>query len=179
MPNNGEPHSPEEEVQLQQELESFIQECQSNYDKIGIATLNLAQVLLAIICYHHQYLKATLSQSSLFWASAIFRNIPDTLLKHAWVKFPWTQGRYTPLITGLPPHVLLLADNKRILAEIAGLRAGMQEDMIKLLSDREPVSNVVTNAILLKLDKIQHQIDRSSSRFPTSRADRTEINVVV
>lgn len=175
--SDGESHSPEEEVQLQQELESFLQERLPNYNNIRKATLNLARVLLATICYHHEYLKATLSQSSMFRASIIFRNIPDNLLTHARVTYPWIQTRYTPLFTGLPPHVLLLADNERILAEIAQLRAGMREDMTELLSDREPVSNVVTNAILLKLDKIQDQIDRSSSRFAPSVVERVEIDV--
>lgn len=64
------------------------------------------------------------------------------------------QTRYTPLYAGLPLHVLLLADSERILVKIACLRAKMQYDMTKLLSGHEPVSNLVTNAIPLKLDRI-------------------------
>ncbi len=74
--DDGEPHSPEEEVQLEQELESFLKERLPSYNNIRKTTLNVAQVLLATICYHHEYLKATLSQSSLVRASRIFRNIP-------------------------------------------------------------------------------------------------------
>jgi hypothetical protein len=174
---NGEPHSPEEEVQLEQELESFLKERLPNYDNIRKATLNLARVLLATVCYHHQYLKATLSQSSLFRASTMFRNIPDNLFKYARVKFPWTQTRYTPLFTGLPPHVLLLADNERIMAKIASIQAGMREDMTALLRDRDPVSNVVSNAILLKLDSISTQIAQSSGRFNGSGGEQMEVDV--
>ena len=167
----------EEEVQLEQELESFLKERLPNYDNIRKATLNLARVLLATVCYHHQYLKATLSQSSLFRASTMFRNIPDNLFKYARVKFPWTQTRYTPLFTGLPPHVLLLADNERIMAKIASIQAGMREDMTALLRDRDPVSNVVSNAILLKLDSISTQIAQSSGRFNGSGGERMEVDV--
>jgi hypothetical protein len=63
----------------------------------------------------------------------------------------------------------MLADNERILA---------REDMIQALSDREPVSNVITNAILLKLESIQDQIGRSSGRFATSVDERMDVHVV-
>jgi hypothetical protein len=79
-------------------------------------------------------------------------------LKHAQVKIPWIKTRYTPLIMGLPPHILLLADNERILAKLACLRAGMRQDMIQALSDYKPVSNVIANTILFKLDSIQDQM---------------------
>lgn len=174
---DGVRHLPEEEEELQRELESFLQERLPNYNNIKKATLNLARVLLATICYHHEYLKTTLSRSSLFRASTIFRNVPDNLLTHARVAFPWTQTTYTPLFTGIPPHVLLLADNERILAEIALLRAGVREDMTALLSAREPVSNMVSNAILLKLDKIQEHIDKSPRTYQVSREGRSEVDV--
>lgn len=55
------PHLSKEEMQLEQELKSFLEERLPNYKNIQKPTSNLARVLLATICYHHQYLKATLS----------------------------------------------------------------------------------------------------------------------
>jgi hypothetical protein len=54
----------------------------------------------------------------------------------------------------------------------------MREDMIQALSDRKPVSNMITNAILLKLESIQDQIGRSSGRFATSVDERMDVHVV-
>ncbi len=50
--------------------------------------------------------------------------------------------------------------------------------MIQALSDRRPVSNVITNAILLKLESIQDLIGRSSGRFATSIDDSMDVHVV-
>ena len=50
--------------------------------------------------------------------------------------------------------------------------------MIQALSDREPVLNVITHAILLKLESIQDQIGRSSGRFATSVVERMDVHVV-
>jgi len=158
--HDGSPHTPEEEVQLQQELESFLKERLPNYDRITKATLNLARTLLASVCYHHEYLKLTLAQSSSFRASNMFRNLPDFLLKHARIAFPWTKTKYTPHFTGIPPHVILMADNERIFAELARIRAGMKEDVTELLQEREPASNILNNEIILRLDKLLEQSTR-------------------
>ena len=163
---DGVPHTLEEEVQLQQELESFLQERLPNYDRISKATLNLARILLASVCYHHEYLKFTLAQLSSFRASNMFRNLPDSLLKHARIAFPWTATKYTPHFTGIPPHVILMADNERILAEIASMRAGMKADMMELLHNREPATNLINNEIILRLDKL---LERSSSMRESTR----------
>ena len=159
--HDGVPHTLEEEVQLQQELESFLKERLPNYDRISKATLNLARILLASVCYHHEYLKVTLAQLSSFRASNMFRNLPDFLLKQARIAFPWTKTKYTPHFTGIPPHVILMADNERILAEIASLRAGMKADVTALLHDREPASNIINNEIILRLDKLLEQSSRT------------------
>ncbi len=54
----------------------------------------------------------------------------------------------------------------------------MREDMIQALSDRKPVSNVITKAILLKLESIQDQICKSSGRVATSVDERMDVHVV-
>ena len=176
--HDGLPHTLEEEVQLQQELESFLKERLPNYDRISKATLNLARILLllASVCYHHEYLKCTLAPLSSLRASNMFRSLPDSLLKHARIAFPWTKTKNTPHFTGIPPHVILMADNERILAELASMRAGMKEDVTALLKDREPASNILNNEIILRLDKILEQSSRTrESTVLAVGTGRTEV----
>ncbi len=67
----------------------------------------------------------------------MFRNLPDFLLKHARIAFPWTKTKYTPHFTGIPPHVILMADNERIFAELARIRAGMKDSKGKIETDED------------------------------------------
>jgi len=118
--NDGVSLTAQEELVLQGQLEAFLRERLPNYQSISPSTLGLTRMLLASICYNYEYLQRTLSLKNAFRASPIFRDIPETLLKHCRVSYPWAKSRYTPSFTGLPPHVLQFTENEEIKAEITG-----------------------------------------------------------
>ena len=126
-------HTPEEALALEDKLILFLKERIPNYDCVRPATIALSRMMLASVCFHYKYLKTTLAATSAFRASPIFRNIPDDLLTHCRISYPWDKTSYTPTFTGLPPHVLLFAENEEIKTEIRKIR-----DLIPQVRETKP-----------------------------------------
>ena len=66
-------------------------------------------MLFASLCYHLEFLEDTLHRKSKLQASLFFNCIPTHIKSLAVVKYPWNATKYTPVFTGLPPHVTLLS----------------------------------------------------------------------
>ena len=64
----------------------------------------------ASLCYHHSYLLSQLHEKNQLRASVFFTNIPDDAKLAVAVKYPWDSTKATPTFTGLPPHVVMMAD---------------------------------------------------------------------
>ena len=77
------------------------------------------------------------------------RDIPDEFIKSSRVAFPWNLTVDTPRLTGVPPHVLLMADIEKLKMKFEALECIMNDIMEKAL-DRRGVggSEVHTNSIL-------------------------------
>jgi hypothetical protein len=73
----------------------------------------------ASLCYHFDYLVEILPRRSKLQASPFFTNIPNYAKEAAVVRYPWNKTASTPIFTGLPPHVC-------ILAQLEGLKAALE-----------------------------------------------------
>ena len=69
-------------------------------------------------------------------AAPLFRDIPTEIKKYAVVKHPWDKTKDTPVFTGIPPHVLHLAEMEGLRNEIVALRANLKSDMVALMNER-------------------------------------------
>lgn len=84
-----------------------------------------------------------------FRASLIFREIPDEFLKIAQVAYPWNSTFDTPKITGVPPHVLLMAELEELKIKLDALQMSIKSDMKDALDERGVGgSKFYTNSIL-------------------------------
>ena len=84
-----------------------------------------------------------------FRASLIFRDIPDEFLKIAQVAYPWNSTVDTPKITGVPPHVLLMAELEELKIKFDALQNSIKSDMKDALDERGVGgSEFHTNSIL-------------------------------
>lgn len=58
-------------------------------------------------------------------ASHFFTHIPIEIQAAAMVKYPWTATDKTPTLTGLPPHVTILANFERMIAEMESTKTAI------------------------------------------------------
>ncbi|KAL7550473.1 LOW QUALITY PROTEIN: hypothetical protein ACHAWF_014863 [Thalassiosira exigua] len=70
---------------------------------------NLARACFASICYSYEHLNKNLHQECPLRNAAVFRDIPDNIVRCAQVRYSWNKTPDTPKLTGIPPHVVQLA----------------------------------------------------------------------
>jgi len=81
----------------------------------------------ASLCYHFDFLVEVLPKQNKLQASPFFTHIPNYAREAATVRFPWNKTASTPLFTGLPPHV-------SILAQIESLKVALEEAKDSIIS---------------------------------------------
>lgn len=91
---------------------------------------------LASLCYHHEFLSSTLHRKSKLQASPFFSAMPQYALSSATIKFPWEKTASTPIFTGIPPHISLLAQVEQLKLELAKNRDEVLAGFKAELDDR-------------------------------------------
>ena len=66
-------------------------------------------MLYASLLYHYIYLTTILHKKSPLFACFIFTNVPLILKSNVRVSYPWDKDINTPVLTGIPPHILVLS----------------------------------------------------------------------
>ena len=90
----------------------------------------------ACICYHRDYLRDAMDVECRFQASPFFRDIPQEFIDCAKVAYPWNSTEYTPKVTGVPPHVLLMAKMEELMIRFKELRTDIKCDFDSSLDSR-------------------------------------------
>lgn len=87
----------------------------------------------ASLTYHRDFLAGILHQSNKLQASPFYNAIPNFVKDAAAVKLPWTKTEATPVFTGLPPHVVILATCEELKLELRRAKeeivSGVKEDL--------------------------------------------------
>jgi hypothetical protein len=75
--------------------------------------------LFAAVCFHHSFLDDSLPDTDRLRASPIF-NAAGTFAHRecATTSFPWASTNFTPPMSGIPPHTMLLAEVERLKTEL-------------------------------------------------------------
>ena len=63
--------------------------------------------------------------------AAVFRDIPEDIVKLAQVRYSWNQTEDFPKLTGIPPHVAQLAKLKSLELKVDS----MQDSLMKRMED--------------------------------------------
>ena len=70
------------------------------------------------LTYHFDFLSQVLHQKNKLRASHFFSHIPSWAKDAVTVKYPWTKTEATPTLTGLPPHITILANFEALRVEL-------------------------------------------------------------
>jgi len=107
----GPPHfnleSEDEKKILDTTLEAFVGE--EGKKKIQKQTWYAINMLFASLLYHYDYLKSNLHRKSSLFACFLFTDFPQVLKSKVRVSYPWDKDDNSPVLTGIPPHILVLA----------------------------------------------------------------------
>ena len=92
-------------------------------------TFDILKYLFAFICFHYEHLDAHLHPKHRLRSSPIYiaSGREKDLHKCAVIRYPWLSTNYTPCATGIPPHVMLIA-------EIEVLKADFEREKTHTLS---------------------------------------------
>ena len=103
---------------------------------ISDSTRALVGWCFASICYHYEDLKETyLHPDSTLRMSSLFKDIPEDITSIAVVKYPWNKTEETPVSTGVPPHVLHMADMHELQLELKSLKQEMKDMKTSLMDE--------------------------------------------
>jgi len=104
-----------------QEIETFIMDRLPHSNQIHPRTKKMIIMAYASICFHYDYLKTHMSSKCPFRASPFFRDCPTGIRTYAKVVYRWNKTDDTPLFTGIPPHVVLLAEMEKLTEQMLSL----------------------------------------------------------
>jgi len=138
---------------------------------------NVALHLFASVCYHSKYLDENLHPRSAFRQAVLMKDIPEDFKKQARIAYPWNTTPDTPKLTGIPPHVFLLAANEEMKQEIRALKESVAQTVADELSRRgvgctEFYTKDLEERLIAKLESVERNlVQNNNSLIQRARAD--------
>ncbi len=99
----------DEKIDMKKEIDEHLLSRIPKASKMNPNAWYVTAHCFAEICYKYDYLNDHLHDSCPLRNAAVFRDIPEDIVKLAEVRFPWNKTEDTPKPTGIPPHVNQLA----------------------------------------------------------------------
>ena len=153
-----------ERARLKKEIEEWLSTKIMDEGELSASSKHIVWTCFASICFHHSYLTKYLHKECSLRASLIFRDIPDKFLNIARIAYPWDSTADTPKITGVPPHVLLMAEIEDLKIKFQALQVQIKSDMKDALDERGVGgSEFHTNSILEAIKKSETRMLSSVS----------------
>ena len=148
-----------------EKIYSLMREYMVRGDRVPASVHHIFLFCFASLCFHFDYLAGVLHPMNKLQASHFFNNIPNYARDAATVKYPWNKTDATPTLTGLPPHITILANFEQLRLDMAaareailnGVEAELDRRRIGLQShfDKEEIldrMNALHNELLKKVD---------------------------
>jgi hypothetical protein len=148
-----------ERNEMKQKLNTWIDQrlCHRN---INGQTRHLIQLCFASICYRKEFLDSHLHANSPLRSSEFMKDIPDEIVNLATVKFPWNSSADTPMFTGIPPHIIILAELEHVKSELAEMAEKLASKVNDIFEERGIGSaEFHTRAIIDKITELSHKLD--------------------
>ena len=77
--------------------------------KVNNNLVHVLKFMYAALVYHRTYLRQIMHPKNALFACNIFTNIPHGFEKKVKVGYPWKSTPSMSFLTGLPPHILIMA----------------------------------------------------------------------
>jgi hypothetical protein len=126
----------EQELAVKEKIDSYLKERLLSVGTLNGRTFHLIKGLFAAICYHYEYLESNVHANSPLIISPLYKDIPNEIRKLATVCYPWTRTKNAPTITGIPPHVVLLAKMEILQNSFHELKNSLLSGVKTMLDER-------------------------------------------
>ena len=126
--------------------------------------------------FHYDYLNEILHPYSSLRVSTFSNDTPSEFTDLSNIFYPWNKTDYTSKITGVPPHVLLMAEMEVLKSKFEKLRIDMNSYIKRMLDKRgvggnELHNNSIHDNIRESQDQMHDVIKRVTVCRPTLEAD--------
>ena len=165
---------------MKEKIKRWLKERILEYEDVPACTRVLIDFLFASICYHYTHLCDNMHDECRFRASPFFIDIPQEFMDCSKVIHPWESSKFSPKITGVPPHVLLMAKMEELMLKFNTLRVDMKDDFGGMLDHRGiGGSEFHTNIILEAIKTIGNSVSSSPSASPSDSEEGTACNMII
>ena len=163
----------EEKIARKKEIRDFLRERLPFFSGSPARSLHVAEMAFATLCYHSEHLKKEMHEGCPLQTSVVYRDMPQSVLDLVRVAYPWDKTEDTPQFTGIPPHILILAELEELKQVVLGLQNNIKDDMKDLMEERGFSSQASTTQSIIDavsknnkemLDDIIAQTNLSVSR---------------
>jgi hypothetical protein len=151
------------------ELKTLVKERVPEYENIGAKTRHVLEMCFASICYHHKTLMASSHPQCPLRSSPLFRDIPPTILELACIAYPWNKTNDTPQLTGIPPHILALAEMEELKREIMSLESKI------VASLREELDSRGFGSTEFNAERFERSMQQQTNNIVTELLKRTSL----
>ena len=155
-----------ERVRLRKRMKEWLHSRILEEGNLSASSQHIVWSLFASICYHYDYLTSNLHEECSFRASPFFKDIPEEFINVAKVAFPWDSTVDTPKLTGVPPHVLLMAEIEELKIKFTALQVTIKNDMKDALDERGVGGNEYHTNSILQAIKLSETRMLSSVQYP-------------
>lgn len=161
--------NPDERRDKKEEIHNFIQNRIPDIKHISPQTFHLVYMCFATVCYHYDELQKNMHPECILRNAALFRDIPKNICEYSKVAYPWDATSDTPKSTGVPPHVLVLAEMEALKTSIKDLQfqllSNMKEEMDRRgFSDSSFQSREIIDAVKEHTDRVVNEILRQKNQ---------------
>ena len=119
------------------ELNSWMREHIVGGRDLTAKVLYMTRFLFGTLCYHYNYLKDKCGVRNRLLNEPLLCHCPRELQQLAVVKFPWEATPDTPKMSGIPPHVMMMSDLKRLETKLDTMSDQLMTRMVTELNDRD------------------------------------------
>ena len=106
------------------------------------------------ICYYRNYLVRNIHEECSFRASLFLKDIPSDFVSISWVTYSWNETKEVPELTGVPIHVLLMAEIDALWVKFNLIQVTKKHNINTALNERGiDGSNFYKNNILNVIDR--------------------------
>ena len=123
-------------IEAKEKVERWLKERLPDADAIPANSWNLVYQCVATVCYQYDYLCKHLDEKCPFRHTAVFRDMPKDIEVLATVKFPWNKTADTPKFSGIPPHVLHIAEIERLARKIDTMETNLTATFVGEMEKR-------------------------------------------
>ena len=162
----GEINDEVEREKLKKDLQKWLEIIVPNFGGVLPLTQHLIQFFFPSMCYHHGFLDKHLHADCSLRALEFLKDIPSQFTKIVKVSYPWDNdgtNACIPNCSGIPPHVMILAEVEHIRNELKVLRDQIKDYMNSVIMDERGVegNEFHTNSILKAIeDSVQKMQDK-------------------